>query len=389
MSPNIGGIIRTVTVAPAIVVGLIANAAMAQSIQGTATYRERMALPPSAVFEATLEDVSRVDAPAETIARTRVESPGNPPIKFAIAYNPDKILTDRRYVVRARILLDDKILFTTDTAAPVLTHGGSTGVSIMLRRVGEVQPTPTKPTGNNPLERTYWKAIELVGKPTPAQDAKREAHLVFQEGRLSGSDGCNRVTGTYQLKGDAVTFGPLAGTRMACINEAAEVERAFHEAMKSATRLTVASDRLELFDAAGNRVAAFAAGAAQASAPSNSSSLAGTSWQLVNFQGSDGTTLTPDDRSKYTIEFSADGQLTARVDCNRGRGTWKSAGTNQVEFGPLALTRAQCPAGSLHDQIVKQWGYIRSYMIKDGHLFLSLMADGGIYEFEPLRKPTP
>ena len=73
MSPNIGGIIRTVTVALAIVVGLIANTAMAQSIQGTATYRERMALPPSAVFEATLEDVSRVDAPAETIARTRVD----------------------------------------------------------------------------------------------------------------------------------------------------------------------------------------------------------------------------------------------------------------------------------------------------------------------------
>ena len=176
---------------------------------------------------------------------------------------------------------------------------------------------------------------------------------------------------------------------MACINAAAEVERAFHEAMKSATRLTIASDRLELFDAEGKRVAAFAAGAAQASAPSNSPSLAGTSWQLVKFQGSDGTTLTPDDRSKYTIEFGADGQLTARVDCNRGRGTWKSAGTNQVEFGPLALTRAKCPAGSLHDQIVKQWGYIRSYVIKDGHLFLSLMADGGIYELEPLRKPTP
>jgi len=25
-------------------------------------------------------------------------------------------------------------------------------------------------------------------------------------------------------------------------------------------------------------------------------------------------------------------------------------------------------------------------MIKDGHLFLSLMADGGIYEFEPVMK---
>jgi len=117
--------------------------------------------------------------------------------------------------------------------------------------------------------------------------------------------------------------------------------------------------------------------------------FAGTSWQLVKFQGSDGKALTPDDKAKYTIEFVADGQLRARVDCNRGRGTWKSAGPGQIQFGPLALTRAQCPAGSLHDQILKQWPHIRSYVLKDGHLFLSLMADGGIYEFEPIPAPKP
>ena len=87
---------------------------------------------------------------------------------------------------------------------------------------------------------------------------------------------------------------------------------------------------------------------------------------------------------KYTIQFAAGGALGVRVDCNRGRGTWKSTGPNQVAFGPLALTRARCPAGSLHDQITKQWGYIRSYVIRDRHLFLALMADGGIYEFEPI-----
>jgi para-nitrobenzyl esterase len=27
---------------------------------------------------------------------------------------------------------------------------------------------------------------------------------------------------------------------------------------------------------------------------------------------------------------------------------------------------------------------VRSYVIDNGHLFLSLMADGGIYEFEPI-----
>jgi len=90
-----------------------------------------------------------------------------------------------------------------------------------------------------------------------------------------------------------------------------------------------------------------------------------------------------------TIEFAAGGQLIARIDCNRGRGTWTSSGSSHIEFGPLALTRAQCAPGSLHDQIVKQWGNIRSYVIKDGHLFLSLMADGGIYEFGPTPKTKP
>ena len=127
-------------------------------------------------------------------------------------------------------------------------------------------------------------------------------------------------------------------------------------------------------------------GAAGQAPKADSLSLVWTSWQLVKFQGGDDTVLTPDERAKYTIELAAGGALTARVDCNRGRGSWKSTGSSQIEFGPLALTRAQCPAGSLHDQIVKQWGYIRSYVINDGHLFLSLMADGGIYEFEPVAK---
>jgi para-nitrobenzyl esterase len=120
----------------------------------------------------------------------------------------------------------------------------------------------------------------------------------------------------------------------------------------------------------------------QTASERTNANLGGTSWQLVRFQGSDGTMLTPDDKSKYTIAFNNDGGLTARIDCNRGRGTWKSVGPSQLQLGPLALTRAMCPPGSLHDHIVKQWEYVRSYVIKHGQLFLSLMADGGIYEFE-------
>lgn len=116
--------------------------------------------------------------------------------------------------------------------------------------------------------------------------------------------------------------------------------------------------------------------------------LAGTSWQLVKFQGGDGKVLAPDDPSKYTIAFDRNGNLTARIDCNRGRGTWASSGPGSLQLSPMALTRALCPPGSLHDQIARQWTNIRSYVLKDGHLFLSLMADGGIYEFEPTAGST-
>ena len=116
-----------------------------------------------------------------------------------------------------------------------------------------------------------------------------------------------------------------------------------------------------------------------------SSPLVGTSWQLVTFRGSDGKALTPDDGSKYTIAFAGDGTLSMKIDCNRAHGPWKSAGPGRLELGPIAVTRAQClDPRSLHDQIVGQLENIRSYVLRDGHLFLALMADGGIYEFQPM-----
>ena len=124
----------------------------------------------------------------------------------------------------------------------------------------------------------------------------------------------------------------------------------------------------------------------QSTSSTPSPGLAGTSWQLVKFQGGDDKTLTPDDRAKYTIEFMAGGQFAARIDCNRGSGTWTSSGPSQIQFGPMAVTRAQCPDPSLHDQILRQWGNITSYVVRNGHLFLALKADGGIYEFEPIAK---
>jgi len=243
-----------------------------------------------------------------------------------------------------------------------------------------------------PLEQTYWKVIELGGKPVAAPDASREASIVLQDRRVTGSDGCNRITGSYTVSGGDVTFGQIAETRMACPNSAG-TERAFRDALGAASRLTVASGRLTLFDASGAKVAVFEAGAPPSPPkatpppppkPVASSPLNGTGWQLVKFQGGDGRIIAPAVKGMYAFELATGGRLRARVDCNRGTGTWTSSGPSQVQFGPLALSTARCPAGSMHDQIVKDFPNIRSYAIRSGHLFLSLMADGGTYEFEPL-----
>src|SRR5262245_5957628 len=98
---------------------------------------------------------------------------------------------------------------------------------------------PPNAGGTRPLEGTHWRATELAGKPTQGQDARHEeAYLQFQAGRVSGFDGCNRLTGSYQLNGDRVTFGQMAGTQMACLKPTG-TEEPLRDALKNASRLTI------------------------------------------------------------------------------------------------------------------------------------------------------
>ncbi|WP_321791936.1 META domain-containing protein [Caballeronia sp. J97] len=50
--------------------------------------------------------------------------------------------------------------------------------------------------------------------------------------QASGFSGCNRFAGAYELKNGKLTFGPLAGTRMACVSGAgAALERPYLDAL--------------------------------------------------------------------------------------------------------------------------------------------------------------
>lgn len=100
-------------------------------VTGQVIYRERMLLPPNARVTVVLADTSLMDAPARTLASQVIEGQTAPPFKFALAYDPAAIDPRNVYSVSARIEVDGKLRFITDTHTPVITHGAPTHVEMI------------------------------------------------------------------------------------------------------------------------------------------------------------------------------------------------------------------------------------------------------------------
>ncbi|HDY8048307.1 TPA: YbaY family lipoprotein [Vibrio vulnificus] len=105
-----------------------------QTISGTVFYRERIALPEDAAVTLVLEDVSLADAPAKVIAKHKFITNGKQvPLSFDLAYDSKKIIANHRYNVRARIEINGRLRFISDTIVPVITDEANThNVEIMV-----------------------------------------------------------------------------------------------------------------------------------------------------------------------------------------------------------------------------------------------------------------
>lgn len=227
-----------------------ANASAGAQLRGTAMYRERMSLPTDAIFEATLEDVSRADAPATVIGRARLEPAGHPPFRFAIHYDPLRLEPGHSYSVRARVMAAGQLLFTTDRQYALPSAGEE--LSIQLVRT---QSAPA-PAGIAALENTYWKLLRVGTETVNLGAQQREPHLVLhsQGKRVAGTGGCNRIIGAYAVSGEELKFSQMGGTMMAC-PDGMQYERAFHDALMNVSRWRIDGERLELFDSAGTSLA--------------------------------------------------------------------------------------------------------------------------------------
>lgn len=112
------------------------------------------------------------------------------------------------------------------------------------------------------------------------------------------------------------------------------------------------------------------------------SKLVGVVWQLTQIAYSNDTSVTPDDPTKYTLEFLPTGRLAVRADCNRGMGPYATDGSS-LTLGPLAFTRALCPPESLFDEYSKNLTIVSSYILEEDVLYLAMSMDVGIMHFAP------
>jgi copper homeostasis protein (lipoprotein) len=117
-----------------------------------------------------------------------------------------------------------------------------------------------QPLADSPLRGTYWKLVRLNGVAVEAAERQQEPHLIFASDqlRVSGSGGCNRVMGGFQIDGDKLRLGQMAGTMMACL-KGMEQEQRFLQTLNKAERYRISGSHLEMLDADGSAIARFEA----------------------------------------------------------------------------------------------------------------------------------
>ena len=103
---------------------------------------------------------------------------------------------------------------------------------------------------STPLEKTEWKLVWLGSTKLEWSTPQQVAYIQLdpESHRVSGSGGCNRLMGGYELSGDHLKFTQVAMTRMMCLH-GRDTESGFAKALNQVTSWKIADGKLLLKDA--------------------------------------------------------------------------------------------------------------------------------------------
>ena len=227
--------------------------------------------------------------------------------------------------------------------------------------------------GASALEQTDWQLAQYRTDTgmTDAVQSDPPAVMRFEDGRITGSAGCNRLMRSYTLDGDELQVSEdLATTMMACPAPLMAQEQAVTGALTQTATYAVDDDGLTLEDAAGEPLLTFT--------ELESSPLTGTIWQLTQYNNGHGGVTGVLPGTNFVLMLSADGQMSGKA-CNTYRGGYVAEGSEFSLEGPIAATRMLCqePQG-IDDQEAAYFAALEraaAYRIHGDELTLS-DADG-------------
>ena len=134
---------------------------------------------------------------------------------------------------------------------------------IVVDRFGELRPGETcaaQAPAQASLTNTYWRPVELGGKPVEIHAGTREPYLVLEakNNRVRGYSGCNGFGGVFERTGDSLHFKGIVATMMACL-PTGDLEKRFFAALNATAAHHITGDALELRDQDGKVRARFEA----------------------------------------------------------------------------------------------------------------------------------
>jgi heat shock protein HslJ len=143
-------------------------------------------------------------------------------------------------------------------------------VVVLILAAGNVfvvhgQPGRNLSTDQRVLTGTEWRLVSLgpAGAETDVIPGTTVTLKFGEDGRASGSTGCNSYSGTYQVRGDTVSFSRLISTRRACLDQNAnQQEQRFLSALEAANRFRLSTNRLTILSDRGRSVLNFVSNSA-------------------------------------------------------------------------------------------------------------------------------
>lgn len=290
------------------------------------------------------------------------------------------------------------------TKAPAATQpaaGPQVPTSAPTVKAAQVVTATTTTTTTLALEGTRWKLVSYADAKGQTIQAlpNSEVTAQFQDGKISGTDGCNQYTGAYKTAEKVLTIKLGASTLMACDAKIMAQAKDYAAALTSSATYQITGKQLQVTGGAGKVVLTYtaltpapAAGLTPGLTPTvittrtvtitlattTTLKLEGVSWKAVSLADNKGAAQPLQPGAEITALFQG-GRIIGSAGCNNYSAPYKLSGTTLTISPAVATTRKACLQPVMQQETAYLTALVKAVAYKiEGDKLELRNASGGI-----------